>query len=107
MALYKLHFRASALKELEKAPKADQIKILKRINNLALNPRPYGYKKLVNRDEYRLRQGDYRIIYSIHDSELVVWIIQIDRRDDVYRVSEEKAKYEAGNPNPKTSKSKT
>jgi mRNA interferase RelE/StbE len=96
MALYKVHFRASALKELEKVPKADQIKILKHINNLAHNPRPYGYKKLVNREEYRIRQGDFRIVYSIHDDVMVIWILKIDRRDDVYRAREARAEYHAG-----------
>jgi mRNA interferase RelE/StbE len=93
MASYKVYFRASALKELEKVPKADQIKILKHINNLAHNPRPYGYKKLVNRDEYRIRQGDFRIVYSVHDDVLVVWILKIDRRDNVYKVREANVEY--------------
>jgi mRNA interferase RelE/StbE len=107
MALYKLHFRASALKELEKVPKTDQIKILKHINNLAGNPRPYGYKKLVNRNEYRIRQGDYRIIYSIHDNELVIWIVKVDRRDGVYKAREEKVEYDAGEKAKKTIRNNT
>jgi mRNA interferase RelE/StbE len=96
MASYKIRFRVTVEKELEKIPKNDQIRILKHIDSLSDNPRPYGYKKLVNLDEYRIRQGDYRIIYSIHDSELVIWIIQVDRRDDVYRAREEKVEYDAG-----------
>jgi mRNA interferase RelE/StbE len=102
MALYKIHFKVTVQKELEKIAKKDQIRILKRINSLALNPRPYGYKKLMKRDEYRIRQGDYRIIYSIHDDELLIWIIKVDRRDDVYRVSEEKAGYSAKKKKVKT-----
>jgi mRNA interferase RelE/StbE len=107
MALYKVHFKASVLKDLEKVPKADQIKILKHIHNLALDPRPYGYKKLVNRDEYRIRQGDYRIVYSIQDDALVIWILKMDRRDDVYKVKEAKVEYLAGETTPKTIKSNT
>jgi mRNA interferase RelE/StbE len=85
----------SVYKELEKVPRKDQIKILKRINSLASNPRPYGYKRLINYDGYRVRQGDYRIVYTIHDKELLVWIVKVGNRQDVYRAREEKEKFSA------------
>jgi mRNA interferase RelE/StbE len=107
MALYKVYFRVVVDKELEKIPKKDQIKILERINKLSTNPRPIGYEKLKGSKYYRVRQGDYRIIYEIHDKELVVWIIKVDNRKDVYRISEEKAEYTAGNKAGKSVRSKT
>ena len=93
MGLYKIRFRSLVHKELEKIPQKDQIRILKRIESLAINPRPRGYKKLAGQDRYRVQQGDYRIIYEIHDSELIVWVVTVGNRRDVYRVSEEKEEF--------------
>jgi mRNA interferase RelE/StbE len=107
MASYKVKVRLSVYNDLKKIPQKDQIKILKRINNLGLNPRPHGYKKLIGQDRYRVQQGDYRIIYEIHDSELIVWVVTVGNRRDVYRVSEEKEKYTAGEKTVKTPKNKT
>lgn len=58
--------------------------ILAAIEALEENPRPHGYKKLVDRDGYRIRIGDYRVIYDIFDAELVVEIIEVGDRKDVY-----------------------
>jgi mRNA interferase RelE/StbE len=96
MGLYKIIFSALAQKELEKIPQKIQIQILKRIKNLASNPRPYGYKKLINYPGYRIRHGDYRIIYTIRDKELVVWIVKIEKREEVYLAREEKTEYNTG-----------
>jgi len=57
----------------------------KRIEQLSENPRPLGCEKPTGKDRYRLRQGRYRIIYSIQDDELTVWIVKVGHRRDVYR----------------------
>jgi mRNA interferase RelE/StbE len=83
MASYKIFLRSSVDKDLRRITKAEQIKILKRIDALAINPRPPGYEKLTDQNKYRIRQGDYRIIYTIHDSELIVWVIKAGHRKDI------------------------
>lgn len=81
---YTLSFTRQALKALEKInnPYYDQLK--KAISDLCLNPRPVGYKQLNGRDGYRIRVGDYRIIYDIFDDILVVDIIAIGHRKNIY-----------------------
>ncbi len=64
-----------SLKELEGIPKKELQKILKKIKVLSSNSKPQGSQKLSHREQYRFRQGDYRIIYSIHDDNLTVHII--------------------------------
>ncbi len=82
---YKIVFAKSAQKELDKLPKAFGLKILGTIESLAGNPRPHGCKKLEGAgNNYRIRVNDYRIIYSIYDAELIVDIIKIDDRKQVY-----------------------
>ncbi len=85
MASYNIHFRESVYKDFRAIPKEDLSRILRRINTLASNPRPQGCEKLTGQERYRVRQGRYRIIYSIQDKELTVWIIQVGHRKDVYR----------------------
>ena len=85
MAVYKLFFKKSVEKDLSALPKKDLKRILGRIKSLAKNPRPAGCEKLTGHERYRLRQGRYRIIYSIHDDELTVWVVKISHRKDVYR----------------------
>ena len=85
MEKYSLFIKPSAVKELNTLPKKDLQKIVKRIQNLASNPRPTGCEKLTNDEKYRIRQGSYRIVYSIEDRQLIVWIIKIGLRKDVYR----------------------
>lgn len=72
-------------KDLSGIPKKDVKKILDRIKNLGNDPRPPGGEKLTGQERYRLRQGRYRIIYSIQDDELTVWIVTVGHRKDVYR----------------------
>jgi len=60
-------------------------KILKRIEGLAENPRPSGCEKLTGQERYRLRQGRYRIVYSIQDDDLTVWVVKVGHRKDIYR----------------------
>ena len=85
MASYKILIKPSAVKELEALPRKDRQRVVSRIQGLARTPRPVGCEKLSGSDRYRVRQGDYRIIYSIEDVELVVLVVRVGHRRDVYR----------------------
>ena len=85
MAAYKVLFKASVEKDFAAIPKKDVRKILKRIDALTENPRPWGSEKLTGRERYRLRQGQYRIVYSIQDDELTVWVVKVGHRKEIYR----------------------
>jgi mRNA interferase RelE/StbE len=85
MAAYKVHFKASVEKDFSTIPKKDLKKILKLIEGLAGNPRPWGCEKLTGQERYRLRQGRYRIVYSIQDDELTVWVVKVGHRKNIYR----------------------
>ncbi len=71
-------------KDLRSIPHKDVVKILKRIELLAIDPRPAGSEKLSAQSKYRIRQGVYRIIYEIKDSELVVLIVKAGHRRNIY-----------------------
>jgi len=87
VARYSVRIKNTARKELEDiGTKADRRKITKRILSLADNPRPEGSMKLSGRNRYRLRQGNYRILYTVEDRVLVVQVIKIGHRKDVYRL---------------------
>ena len=81
---YKVSFKKQAIKELAKINEPFYSHIKQAIYSLADNPRPNGYKKLKARDGYRIRVGNYRIIYDIFDLELVVDIIALGHRKDIY-----------------------
>ena len=85
MAVYKILFRKSVQKDFYPIPKKDLKKILDRIKALAEDPRPPGCEKLTGEGRYRLRQGRYRILYSIQDDELTVWVVKVGHRKDIYR----------------------
>jgi len=85
MAEYKITIKKSAAKELEDIPQKDLRKIIKRIRSLARDPRPYGSQKLSGQERYRVRQGDYRIVYSIEDKDLLIDIVKIGHRREIYR----------------------
>jgi len=85
MANYRILIRSSASKELEKMPKVHLVRIVKKVESLAQNPRPHGSEKLSGRDIYRIQQGDYRIIYSISEDDVEIRIEKIGHRKDVYR----------------------
>ena len=85
MAAYKLFFKKSVQKDLDRIPKKDLKRILSRIESLSVDPRPKGCEKLTGQERYRLRQGRYRIVYSIQDDELTVWVVKVGHRKDVYR----------------------
>ena len=85
MASYKVFFKKSVEKDFEGIPKKDLKKIIDRIGGLAEDPRPQGCEKLTGQERYRLRQGCYRIVYSIQDNELTVWVVKVGHRKDIYR----------------------
>lgn len=85
MSKYKVEIARLAEKQIAKLPKRDKIKILDKIETLADDPRPHGYKKLVYHTEYfRFRVGNYRIIYQITDDVLLVTVVEITDRRDAY-----------------------
>lgn len=86
MASYEIVFKKSVAKDLKKIPKRDVARILKAIKHLAKDPRPPQSKKLSGQERYRLRQGNFRILYSIEDAILVVTVVKVGNRRDVYRV---------------------
>lgn len=85
MADYRIYFKASVEKDFRTIPKKDLKKILSGIEELASEPRPPGHEKLTGQEKYRIRQGTYRIIYSIQDKELTIWVVKVGHRKDVYR----------------------
>ena len=85
MASYSVLIKPSAAKELETVPRKDRLRITRKIRALAGNPRPVGCEKLSGREQYRLRQGRYRIVYSISDPEQTVLVVKIGYRKEVYR----------------------
>jgi mRNA interferase RelE/StbE len=83
---YRVQIKASAAKELRAIPsKRDRQRIVRRIQGLENDPRPQGSQKLSGRERYRLRQGHYRIVYGIEKDELIVYVVKIGHRKDVYR----------------------
>jgi mRNA interferase RelE/StbE len=85
MAEYKLFFKKSVQKDFDTIPKKDLRRILNRIESLTKDPRPPGCEKLTGQERYRLRQGRYRIVYSIQDDELTVWVVKVGHRKHIYR----------------------
>jgi len=85
MAGFEILFKESVWQDLRKIPKNQIKKILSRIEKLKDDPRPIGCEKLTGQELYRVRQGKYRIVYSIQDNELTVWIIKVGHRSSVYR----------------------
>ena len=86
MAKYEISVKKSAVRELEDISKKELQKIVNKIKTLSSDPRPEGSKKLSHREQYRLRQGNYRIIYSIQDDDLTVHIIKVGHRKEIYRL---------------------
>ncbi len=87
MADYRIAIKLSAVKELEGVGHTeDRRRIVSRIRSLADDPRPRGCEKLSGRAErFRIRQGDYRIVYGIDDDDFTVTVVRIGHRKDVYR----------------------
>jgi len=85
MAVYKIFFKKSVEKDLKSIPRKDLKRIIDRIKLLAENPRPAGCEKLTGQERYRVRQGLYRIVYSIQGYELTIWVFKVGHRRNVYR----------------------
>jgi mRNA interferase RelE/StbE len=85
MARYELRVKPSVAKDLRGIPAADVKRILKRMEGLRDDPRAAGCEKLTGHELYRVRQGVYRIVYSIDDEQVVVEVIRVGHRGDVYR----------------------
>ena len=86
MGRYSVLIKPSARKELEAVDlKKDRQRIVAAILSLADDPRPSGCRKLSGKDKYRIRCGDYRVVYSVLDVILVVTIVKVGHRSDVYR----------------------
>ena len=82
---YSISIKKAAQKSLGGIPEANRDKIIAAIRQLASDPRPSGVKKLSGRDGWRIRVGDYRVIYEIHDGELIVLVVDIGHRRFIYR----------------------
>ena len=85
MASYRLLIKPSAAKELESLPTKDRRRVVQRVRALAEDPRPPGAEKLKGIELYRVRQGDYRVLYEIADAEHASTVIKVGNRRDVYR----------------------
>jgi mRNA interferase RelE/StbE len=81
---YEVLILRRAQKELANLPKADYERVRDAVAALAENPRPAGYKKLIGREGWRIRSGDYRAIYEIDDAQQQVTVLHIGHRRDVY-----------------------
>jgi mRNA interferase RelE/StbE len=82
---YSILAKRSAERELRKIPKGDLRRITTRIQGLALQPRRPGCEKLSGEERYRIRQGDYRIVYAVDDGSRIVEVVKIGHRREVYR----------------------
>lgn len=83
---YRIDVRPAATRQLRKLPRPAQRRIQSAIDGLILNPRPVGSKKLKGRQPaYRIRVGDYRVIYEIHDDVLTVLVVRVASRNVVYQ----------------------
>lgn len=87
MGSFEVIFKRSVAKDLRQIPKKDVAKILKRIEALKAEPRPSGVEKLSGQEKYRIRQGVYRILYEIRNTQLIVVVVKIGHRRDMYRIS--------------------
>ncbi|MCB2203326.1 type II toxin-antitoxin system mRNA interferase toxin, RelE/StbE family [bacterium] len=83
MANYELRFRKSVLKDLRSIPSKDVSMLLRAIERLSTDPRPPQSQKLTAREQYRLRNGQYRILYEIEDARVVIVVVRIAHRKDV------------------------
>jgi len=83
---YTIQVRRSATKELRRLPKKEVDKIAQLITKLAVNPRPAGCKKLQGEDNmWRLRSGNYRVLYTVDDGKVMIEVVSVRHRKDVYR----------------------
>ena len=86
MASYRIEWKNSAYKELQKLPRPTIVKVVAAISDLSNDPYPSGVKKIIGSERsYRIRVGDYRVIYEIVEDKLIIEIVRVRHRKDVYR----------------------
>ena len=85
MAAYSVLVKRSAEKEIASLPGDVRQRVVQQIRALAVDPRPHGCEKLSASESYRVRTGSYRIVYTIHDRQLVVQVVRVAHRREVYR----------------------
>ncbi len=85
MASCSVLLKRSAAKELEAVPRKDREKLVAKIARLANDPRPPGSEKLAGDEKYRMRYGDYRVLYEINDASVVIVVVRVGHRREVYR----------------------
>ena len=86
MANYKIEISKSAEKSLQRIPKKDILKVVQSIQSLAISPFPEGCRKLQGEENtYRIRQGNYRVIYEVEDNRLLILVLKIGHRKDIYK----------------------
>jgi mRNA interferase RelE/StbE len=85
MARYELRFKPSVAKDVRGIPRTEGRRVLARIESLRDDPRPPGCEKLSAHERYRLRQGSYRILYSVSDADVAIEIVRVAHRREVYR----------------------
>jgi mRNA interferase RelE/StbE len=85
VAKYNILIKPSAVKEIENIPRKDRLRIIQKIRGLANNPRPQGCEKLTGENRYRIRQGVYRVVYSVADRELHIIVVKVGHRRNIYK----------------------
>jgi mRNA interferase RelE/StbE len=85
VASYRIEIKRSAAREIADLPKSDCQRVVANVQALADNPRPHGCEKLTGAEKYRVRQGNYRILYEINDELITVTVVKVGSRKDVYR----------------------
>jgi mRNA interferase RelE/StbE len=86
MASYRIEVSATAERQVRTLPRTDQVRVLRVIQGLAANPRPPGCRKLSGQDDvFRVRVGRYRVLYAIENRRLVIIVLKVGDRKDVYR----------------------
>jgi mRNA interferase RelE/StbE len=86
MASYKIEWKNSAYKELQKLPRPIITRVVAAVSELSNEPFPHGVKKLVGSEfSYRIRIGDYRVVYEVFENKLIIEIVRVRHRKDVYR----------------------
>jgi mRNA interferase RelE/StbE len=85
MANYKIEIKKSAAKEISKLPKVALKRIVERIGALGEEPRPKGCKKLSADEKYRIRVGVYKVLYSIDDDRLIIFVVKAGHRKEIYK----------------------
>jgi mRNA interferase RelE/StbE len=83
--VYRVELRRNSQKALDRLPKQERLKIISALIELEQNPRPRGIEKIRGTELWRIREGDYRLIYHIDDGKKIITVVRIGHRRDVYR----------------------